>query len=239
MLKIILCDDNPLDLNILMDQLKCICQRNDIEVAYYPYSNVESMFFDIENNLVSFDVLFLDILIGDSNGIEYARKIQTLGIKSEIVFISSSEKYVFDALDLFPTQYLLKGQLGEERLEQTLFKAMDNIEKTKAKTFVCKMSNETKLIDIKDIFYFEIFRRQVTVYYNDTNFTFYSTLDQVLHDLNDQNFIRCHRSFIINLKKITSLNTQYVTLTNGKEIDIGRSYKKQITHAFDEYLESM
>lgn len=103
--------------------------------------------------------------------------------------------------------------------------------------FVCESGNVQKVIPIKEISFFEIWKRVVTVHYNgNETVSFYSTMEQLEGQLIHKGFVRIHRSYIVNLPYIANFGQNSLGLKTGVEIPIGVTYMKQVRQAFREYI---
>ena len=84
--------------------------------------------------------------------------------------------------------------------------------------------------------YFEVKKRIVTVYYENKNFDFYSTLGKVEYMMRDKEFIRCHKSYVVSKNAVREVWKRkadlILILENGKEIPVGRVYRSEIENQF-------
>lgn len=128
-----------------------------------------------------------------------------------------SEDYVRDSI------YKLMNVIQEEQTELISFKSAEN---------------KGKMISIKarDIYYIESELRVIHIYTVDTKYTTYMTLDDMQNKLKS-NFLRCHRSFIVNKDKIKKLIKQGMVLFNDKFVPISRSKSKEVIRIVNEYLQ--
>ncbi len=116
-LNILIIDDNPADLNILNRYLKKII---DLEINLVMVDSSEDGFKQCNNR--SFDVIFVDYLLGNENGIELIKKFKELGCKAEFILLTGygSEDVVAEALRAGASDYLKKSSMSEHILEKTL-----------------------------------------------------------------------------------------------------------------------
>lgn len=86
-------------------------------------------------------------------------------------------------------------------------------------------------IKLKNIYYVESELRLLHIYTNSGMYTTYMTIESVQEKLNG-NFIRCHRSYIVNSSKIMKIEKDNIILYNDKVIPISRSHYKDLTEDF-------
>ncbi len=116
-LNILIIDDNPADLNILNRYLNKI---PDLNIQLIMVDNSEEGFRQCNNT--NFDVIFVDYLLGNENGIELIKKFKELGCKAEFILLTGygSESVVAEALRVGASDYLKKSTMSEHILEKTL-----------------------------------------------------------------------------------------------------------------------
>lgn len=210
-----------------------------MEVTISSFSTGEQLLFHLSDNPNQADIIYLDILMGSLNGMDTAKKLREIKCKSEIVFLTTSEDYVYDAFDISPVHYLLKTATSPEKFEEVFLRAVELVRKKETDMFICEVANTQKVIPIKDISFFEIWKRVITVHYNGKETVeFYSTMEELEKQLTDKGFVRIHRSFIVNLHYISKFQQNSLYLKTGENIPIGVTYMKRVRQSFSEYISS-
>jgi len=117
LLKILIIDDNPADLNLLKRFFNKI---QDISTELTAVVSSEEGFKQC--NLHNYDIIFVDYLLGNENGIDVIRKFKEIGCKSEFILLTGygSESVVTDALRAGASDYINKSNLSVHILEKTL-----------------------------------------------------------------------------------------------------------------------
>ncbi|ABX41974.1 LytR/AlgR family response regulator transcription factor [Lachnoclostridium phytofermentans] len=239
MLTILLCDDNKETLSQYAGLTQKIARKNKVEVVISAFSSGEQLLFHLSDNPDKADIIYLDILMSKLNGLDTARKLRELECKAEIVFLTTSEDYVFDAFDVSPVQYLIKATMSAEKFEQVFLRALALVQKKATDMFLCESANTQTVIPIKDISFFEIWKRVVTVHYNRTEtINFYSKMEELEKQLLNKGFVRIHRSYIVNLTYISKFQQNSLYLKTGENVPIGVTYMKQVRRAFFDYISS-
>lgn len=236
MINILFCDD---DLTI-REKYAClmyeIALKKGLKVNIESFSSGEALLFNAETRLSEIDLIFFDIEMKGMNGIEAANKIRILGYRGRIIFLTSIKDYVFDCFKSKPLDYILKTNLSQEKFEKIFISAIENIFKKENKTLVLKNASEVKLVSVKDVLFIESRNKQMVVHYGENQtFTFYSTLDKILQTLDQSNFIRTHKTYIINLNYVRGIKKQSL-LIEDYEIPIGRKYLQETKDIFSKYL---
>lgn len=159
------------------------------------------------------DIALLDIELSPEeklNGIDVARLISTISPETHFVFITGYSKYAIDSFTVHPYDYILKPIKQEKVMEiignlaaKLTNKPADTYKKVPAKLAV-KINNEILLINLSDILFIEKLEGRTHIH---TNLNVYK-VPQNLNELEiklEPNFIRVHKSFIVNVDKISKI----------------------------------
>ncbi|ETZ23874.1 LytTR family DNA-binding domain-containing protein [Pedobacter sp. V48] len=154
------------------------------------------------------DVIFLDIEMPRMSGIELARLLE--GKNPMVIFTTSQIDYAIEAFDLNVVDFLTKP-IGSVRFLKAVQKAKDLIKNktsiaNEADDFVfIRDSNIIKRIKLSDILYFEAKGDYIKIFLTNTSYSIHSSLKSVEQKLPENVFFKVHRSFIVNLGKIDSI----------------------------------
>lgn len=231
-IKVLIYDNDATFVRELVHRIKTIrIPNHTFEICY------EANPKEIEQtNFTGRDIVFLDACGGEYNGIELARKIRRLNIQAILIFIAADMKHSLEGYEVQAFRYLLKEQVNE-KLEVVLKDACNEMLMEK-KMFVFLHQGELSSIALEQIYYFESTNRIITPCFKncmDQNFSFYSTMNQVEHDLFRCGFLRIHNSFLVNMEHIALLNCKGVTLLNGKKLPISRKNYDKIRAAYQNW----
>lgn len=196
---------------------------------YNDYSSFKKDFMFFEDG----SLFFMDIVINDDNGIDITKKINQKYKKSLIIYITGYLEYARDISDSEYCYFIYKPDL-DVKLPKAIKKAVRRLQSLKQQIIVNYKGN-TSIIDSEQIFYFERNLRKTMICLNDTTFETYDNFDCLLNQLMND-FHICHRSFIVNFRKVKEYHRQYFILKNNVRIPISRSYEKEIKKLFEEYL---
>lgn len=154
-----------------------------------------------------FDVAFLDISMPDMNGLELANTIVNLNPKTFIIFQTAYEEHALEAFQSGGIDYLLKP-ISNESIKNSLDKMKKYIVKAdETKKLVAKRGNKIYLIDIDDIFYIKADLDEVIIKIKDADAYLRKKIGDMQFVLEGKNFFRVHRSYIVNVDKIKSMQS--------------------------------
>ncbi|MBD5492664.1 MAG: response regulator transcription factor [Lachnospiraceae bacterium] len=222
MLSIAVCDDEVIECCNIARKIKDILAEMKIPCIIRQFQSGRELLQAIE----SFDIIFLDIMMQDLDGMKTAQMFREKDFDKMLIFVSSSREYVFEAYDVEAFQYLLKP-LDDRKLKRVLQKAVLKTENRSQEFIIVSRERQKKKLLLDDIYYFEIQGRVVDVHGPEGIFTYYEQIGELESKLRDKGFFRCHKSYLINLKYVDGYNRKEAILENGEAIVIAkRRYEK-------------
>jgi DNA-binding LytR/AlgR family response regulator len=227
--RIALCDDEKLSSETQEQICRDILEKLHIEYSIDVFESGEDFFAAFSKGGQRFDLILLDIVMGDMNGMELAGKIREFDQETEIIFITSSSEYVMQGYDVGALHYLIKP-VNADKLEDLIAKIYKD--KFQDNYFVLKTGSQSQRIPIKSIVSLETVGRKVEITLTDRTLRYSGKLTELLDELPIGSFIRCHQAFAVNIKKIRELNRSGAIAVNGKVIPISRPYMKNVQTAF-------
>ncbi|MBL6447532.1 response regulator transcription factor [Fulvivirga sp. 29W222] len=183
---------------------------------------IEALGF-IKKNKV--DLMFVDIQMPELTGTEFLRSLQN---KPAAIFTTAYPDYALEGYELDVIDYLVKP-ISFKRFLVAVEKAHDRIKKRseeKEDYWIIKADHQTHRLRYSDINYIEGAREYVTYHLKEGKLMSLEALKNLEQSLPD-NFIRIHKSYIVNKNNISSKGRHWITVAN-KELPIGKSYRQQI-----------
>lgn len=230
MLKIGIIDDEINAQQRLEKIIDKVLFRSDIDYKLFKYNNASSFFSDHNYDL---DLLFLDIEMGEENGLNVSKALYEKGIKSIIVFVTSYDGYIKDAFGLNVYGFVTKDEV-EERIPIVLDKILTDL---KNKSYIV-LNSETGALTLKfhDILYFTIQDRKCYVKTkNETKRFFATSLKEIKQNLGKQ-FLSPNAKYIVNAQHIESIENGVIIMDNEECIFISRGKYKKFEDMYKDYL---
>ena len=233
MLNFVICDDNQNMLNKLGKMFDTIFISNSIDanIAFQSTNPAEILDFAKSHNV---DVFVLDIqLKSNMSGLELAEKIREFNKDCYIVFTTGHLEYSLVAYKLKTFDYLAKP-ITVERLEETVLRLVADVNGQPRKYI--KIDSKNTLVDENEILYVKRDGMKLIYHTSSRDYEAYSSFAK-MEPLLPKNFIRCHKSFIVNLNKIVHVepvsNTIY--FNDDSSCEIGPKYKRTILEVLNNY----
>ncbi|MBC8587781.1 LytR/AlgR family response regulator transcription factor [Paratissierella segnis] len=237
MLKIALCDDNKNTITKYAELISELVEKYQLQIEISCFSSGESLFFHYSNIPEQIDIIYLDILMDKTDCMETARKLRDIGCKAQIIFLTSYEDYVYEAFEVNAAQYLIKEDTSKEKFEKVFLKAVEMVSENKEELFSIKFDGKTTVIPISEIAYFEIWNRVITVYYGDgKSAKYYYSIDRLEEEMSGKDFVRVHRSYLVNLSYIEMFRNQNIKLKTGAIIPVGVTYSESLKKTLSNYI---
>ena len=231
-------DDEPIARARVVSLLK---QEEDIEVVG-EYANGKQALSAIEST--SPDLLFLDIQMPEVNGLDLARSIQSSG--PAVVFVTAYDEYALRAFEVHAMDFLLKP-FSAERFRSALGHAREQVSQRRkgvdSKTtmadrrnarpnrLMIKSGGRIHFVRMTDIDWCEAQGNYVRVHVGAQEHLVRDTMSHLESELDPQQFVRIHRSTIVNVDRIqemqSSFNGEYVVLLRtGTRLTLSRGYRE-------------
>ncbi len=231
--QVAVCDDNLEHLNDISGKIRQILDDNGASYTIEKYTSGKDILEVILNQKRKYDILFLDILMDEINGVVTARELRKNNSEASIVFITSSPNFVFKGYDVHALQYILKPVDMEKLTETILF---DWNKKNEKSYLDIKLKQTYRRILFKDIYYLESMGRKVKIITANGDYEIYAKLSQLTEKLPSGQFINCHKSYTVNLDYVTQITKAYFTTRSGHVIPISKANYLHAKNAFINFI---
>ena len=220
MLLIAICDDLQKDRLRIKDFIKDYCMKEDYDINIIAFENGEALVRYYISGKASFDMIFLDIYMCGENGIHIAKQIREYDSDCKLIFTTSSTEHALKSFEVFPFNYLTKP-ISKAIFNSAFEKAMKIIDKEKQKSLPVKVGSNIQTVLYKDILFIESAAKTLNIYTVQNKIvSFNSKLDEIETQINDKRFLRCHKSYLINMAHILSVEDFSFKLADSTLIPI-------------------
>ena len=217
-IKTIIIDDEPLAVSLLE---KYVSETPNFDLLSTFLNPIEAIEF-IQNNDV--DLVFLDIQMPELSGINF---MKIVGDKVKYILTTAYSEFALEGYEHNVIDYLLKP-ITISRFQKGIKKAKErfaSVQETEKNFFFIKSSGQQHKILFDDILYIESIKDYVNIKTKNQEYIVLDTLKSMEEKLPDSLFCRVHKSYILNLNQIKSVDSKSVVLNSGNEIPVGESFK--------------
>jgi len=213
----IIVDDDEASVNVFLQMIKQVDYVDVIQTCSSPMEAMEAL------NQNDVDLLFLDIEMPEMSGIELLR---TLVHKPQVILTTSHKEYALDAYELNVVDYLIKP-VTLPRLLKALSKVKRSAHQVSVEQdyFFVKKDSVLIKVPVKEILWVEALGDYVTLHTKNERFILHVTLKSVESKLPSSKFVRVHRSFIVHLDNVRTIEDTTIYI-NEVSITIGALYKE-------------
>ncbi|MCM0664768.1 LytR/AlgR family response regulator transcription factor [Flavobacterium tyrosinilyticum] len=228
-MKCVIIDDEPLAVDLLQDFVKKV---DALELVSTFNNAIDAVSFINQNNI---DLIFLDIQMPHFSGIDF---LNTIEKKPLVIFTTAYSDYAVEGFNLGAVDYLVKpipfhrflkavvrAQQVLQPVANTAIAENNNAPEIEQDFMFVRAEYENVKLNFADILFIEGLKDYVKIYTTDNKFTLtLISLIKLENLLSSKGFARIHRSYIINIKHVKSIQKNKV-LISDKRIPISESYK--------------
>jgi two-component system, LytTR family, response regulator len=227
-IKCLLVDDEPLALRVLDNHIEKIPW---LEIAGTCQNPVDA--YEILKSR-KIDLLFLDIQMPELSGLDFLR---TLTHPPLVIFTTAYRQFAADAYDLDGLDYLVKP-IAFPRFVKAVNKYLERQGNEKGipispgdlnekRSFFIRKGKEMIRVFVDEILYFESLKDYLQIFLKDEKFIYKARISDMEEELQDDHFLRIHKSYLVNTSKIRSVSPTEITI-EGIRLPIGRTYKNLV-----------
>ena len=231
-LKIAVCDDEQTYLDKTRAMLEQYAAEHDVEITAEAFSNPSTLLDSIEAG-ARHDIYLLDIYMPGVSGMSVATELRSRGVRSPIIFLTSSTEHAVEAFGVDATHYLLKPYT-QQNFFAAMDKAMQSISAHAEESIVLKIGGEYRNVPVDRIMYCEAADNYQRLWMKDGSELLVRMTASELYDLLESFgcFHRCGRAYILNLNHVTKVTASSAVLKTGAELPLPRGTVIPLRNAF-------
>lgn len=236
-MQILIVDDEPL----AREELRYLLEQNQLVTEVFEADSVESAQKVLLQK--SFDLIYLDIELGEESGFSLAKKLKEISKRPRIIFATAYNQYALEAFEVNALDYVLKP-FDQKRIDQSLEKVVNfmPVEKNSAynnsQVISVTSDDKTAIIKKSDIIYVYTESGHLNLVTRNKVFKSRQTLLHFASLLNPKEFMQVHRSFVVNIAEVVMVepsfnNTYQLTMSNQEKVPVARSYVNKMKFALN------
>ncbi len=232
MWNILICDDDVAFLQQLKKDIIKVANGKVKQIELF--HSKEKFEFYLADNPNEVNIVFIDVRLEETSGIELAEHVLQLQPNSQIIFVSGYDKYFSDVYEVEHVYYLTKP-VELNHLEKALSRAGEKIHDLQINSLVVSNKEGIHRIPFNEILFFENERRKIHIHTMDEKISYYGKFEDLISKL-DIRFKRCHNSYIVNITKARDLCDKKFYFETGKMIPVSKTYYSKVRECFLDYL---
>lgn len=226
-----ICDDSTEDADFVERIVTSWAKQNQWEITVERFPSAEAFLFCYAQDK-EWDILLLDIEMGKMDGVELAKQIRQDNSGVQMVFITGFADYMAQGYEVSALHYLMKP-VAQDKLFAVLDKAAQNRKKTE-KVLLLPVDAEMIRLRMSETCFVEAQAHSVRIATRNGMLEVRRSISELEREL-DQSFVRCHRSYLVNLKYLAKLCKNEVVLDDGTVLPLSRGAAAAVHKAFVAY----
>ncbi len=223
MIHIGICDDERVELDRLESLIADFFKRKELVYKLSAYQNGDELLSSLDQK---YDIVFLDIYMGTNDGLSVAKRIRERDSSCAIIFATNSRAHAIDGYGVRALHYLLKP-IAADNLNMALNLALDERSRGGEKSIPVKNRQGCYRVSLDDLVYAESNARVVILHTKSLgDIKYYDRLDNLEVKCGDKRFLRCHKSFLVNLDHVLGIVDEKMRLEDGQDLPISIALSK-------------
>lgn len=215
----VMLDDDLTALEMLGTELTAVFGTLGHNAVLHPFSEIDAMLHYLSAHTPDF--LFLDIALGDSDGILLGKKLRAMQYDGLIIYVSSHSEHVFSALQINPFRFIRKGKLREE-LPEAISAGLTVLQGNVGHKVLLQNAKSSLRIDADKLLYIEAHGKKLELVSTGGRQFFECRLMDAELLLQSVGFLRTHKGFLVNYRRIELFDGSTAVLEGGVRIPISK-----------------
>lgn len=223
---VFLIDDDVSITNQLSGFINNWAVNHDIEINMTIKNDLSEVIPEV---ICKYDVIILDVVIGNENGIEYAKSLREIGCKATIAFISNYTQYAINGYSVHAVSYILKP-IKEDQINSLLSNVVFGSDVFSTKRIHISINGKDRFFAADSLLYIEAIKHQSVFHFTDNEEeSYYYSFHDLEKQLVGTPLVRCHRSYIININYVRRMSYSEIQLYGiNSPIPLGRAYANNV-----------
>lgn len=223
-----ICDNDPVFSENLSKMIRhAMTASDDWDICVFP--NGRALKEAIETGTFGCELLFVDIMIDGGEGAALSQYIRSHTSNTDLIFVTASDKYVYEGYHYHAFVYLLKP-VSEKEVVTELRRYMRE-KRSADRSLTIRYQGVKHEIPISSILYIESNLRKITIHTQHGRYYCYQKLNDMAEQLKEDGIIRCHQSYLFALDKVTNYSNIHVYIHNTP-IPISKRYQNEMRELF-------
>ena len=233
MFSVACCDDDPLWLEQFTRQLERLLRARGEPFRLQTFSGGPPLLEALADGSVPMDLLFLDIMLAEESGLALAAKLRACRPALPIVLVSVSPEFALEGYNVHPAHYLLKPVSDRD-----LGEALDYCVSLRQvpKPLVFRWQRTEKALPVSELLYVEVLDSQLKIHTRSGGeYITSGHLSQLEQRLPPGQFLRCHKSYLVNLSCAEGIRRYSLLLRSGQSIPVSKQNYAAVKDAYLRY----
>lgn len=234
-MRIAICDDDERELSHLSELIAEYQINRGISIECHSFHNGIDFLSTIKGG--EYDLVLLDVLMPGISGMQIAQELRNLDENVKLIFISASPEFAMESYRVGAYYYLLKPA-DANALYPLLDKVNNELSVQKEEKFILKTRDGVVGVSFMNLEYVEVINKSVSIHLADGTIR---KVTSTLADFEDMlllrhEFLKPHRSYIVNLNYVRSIDINCIMTKNGHRIPVSRQRRNQVQETYTHFI---
>jgi len=230
--KIAVCDDEKAMLRQIAQYLAQVQQETGERYDLFYYTSAEELLAHMPRDI---HAILLDISMGALSGMECAKTLRAEGCETAILFITSMAEYALEGYEVHAEAFLTKPLVYGE-LKQRLADCFARADRGRQAILPVETVRGVEMLPIEEILYAEVYQHETSFVLSKRKVTGTIQLAQAEARLVPYGFFRCHRSYLVNMARISRIGSDALIMPDGAVIPVSKHRRKTFLDTFAGYM---
>lgn len=228
MIHMAVCEDDDLDYQLLDSALRQYIREKGVRLDVTRYTSAEAFF---AADIHRYQLLFMDVMLPGTNGYHAVEKLRQDGVEIPVVFVSNMEEYAVKGYDVNALYFMVKP-INYYDFAMRFDRILSRIPREEQQVLRLEVKGTKHMLPIREIRYIEIIRHNLIYYTADGQIEVRGSISQLEEELSHSPIVRCHKSYLVNLRHVRTIDKHDVILESTQErLPIGDAYRKPFLKA--------
>lgn len=228
--RIAIVEDETVQYEYVAKMIEANAEKTGQHVRITHVPNAEEFLFKYDQP-GCFDIIFLDVMMKEMNGMKLARAIRQFDRTVQLVFLTGVADYVFDGYETGAVRYLIKP-VSEAKLADTLDACFAKLGERRDAYLTFLYLGETVRVAMSDIISIEINGHYVCMKTCKDTYQWKESLTRLLKTLDRSRFVNANRSAVVNIEYVNKITREECFLDDGEVIPVSRGAYVALNEAF-------
>ena len=227
------CDDLEEERLSLARMIRSWARSRGLSVQIRPFSSGEELLASGQQ-VAACQILFLDIYMPGLSGVEAARRLRTAGCGTAIVFATTSLDHGLESFDVWAADYLTKP-FRQEDIDRALDWCLEHLPEP-MQVLPVYTEGETQELPLASVCYLEVYGHHTHIHTLQRIVVVRRSLDDLEAAIDSPDFLRCHRSFLVNLGHVERIESSDFLMSDGARIPISSANRPRARNIFTDWI---
>ena len=223
-MRIAVCEDNKEDREAICGYIETFCQKGVYACELRTFDRGEDLLDALDEG---FDLVFMDIYLPGMSGIDAARALRARLPRSVLVLVTVSTQHALEGYEVEAVTYVVKP-LSAEKMDQALSRVRRVFHEYSRVIQVPAQGGLVEELALPEIRFVEVYDKAALFHLSGRTVTARISLDEVERRLGGSPFLRCHRSYIVNLSHVSGIGGESFLLREGDTVPIRRRERREL-----------